>query len=93
MSVNFEEREAMKALRGHLSKRATSAEFNEWMAREICEYIDQLRNRLDLAKEGIECAHRSLDDIGAPREDAGGNQYSIIGRVRAKYQSELGETP
>jgi thioesterase domain-containing protein len=38
----YEEREAMKALRGKLSKRATSSEFNEWMAREICEYIDAL---------------------------------------------------
>jgi hypothetical protein len=40
--IDYEAREAMQALRGKLSKRATSAEFNEWMAREVCEYIDHL---------------------------------------------------
>jgi hypothetical protein len=30
-------------LRGPLSQRATSAEFNEWQAREVVAYIDQLR--------------------------------------------------
>lgn len=40
--IDYEAREAMQALRGKLSARATSSEFNEWMAREICEYIDHL---------------------------------------------------
>jgi hypothetical protein len=82
--VEYEERAAMRALRGKISKRATSAEFNEWMAREVCEYIDRLRNQLDIAREDIMCTHMSLDDIGAPR-DIGGNQLSIIGRVQARY--------
>ena len=34
---------AVRLLRGPLSKRATSAEFNEWQAREVIEYIDGLR--------------------------------------------------
>lgn len=42
----YENRKTMKALRGPLSRRATSAEFNEWCAREVAEYIDQLRARL-----------------------------------------------
>jgi len=46
MTIDYENREAMKALRGKLSKRATSSEFNEWMAREICEYIDHLTTAL-----------------------------------------------
>lgn len=39
----LEEPEAMKLLRGPLSRRATSAEFNEWQARDIVEYVDRLR--------------------------------------------------
>jgi hypothetical protein len=45
--LDYEHRESMKALRGPLSQRATSAQFNEWMAREVCEYIDHLRRRLE----------------------------------------------
>jgi SOS-response transcriptional repressor LexA len=50
------------------------------------EEIDSLRNQLEIAKEDIECAHMSLDDVGAPRE-IDGKPLSIIGRVRAKYES------
>ena len=32
----------MALLRGPLSQRATSAEFNEWQAREIVSYVDRL---------------------------------------------------
>jgi Lar family restriction alleviation protein len=34
---------AVRLLRGPLSKRASSAEFKEWQAREVIEYIDGLR--------------------------------------------------
>ena len=33
---------AVALLRGPLSKRATSAEFNEWQAREVVAYIDAI---------------------------------------------------
>ncbi len=41
----------MVLLRGPLSKRATSAEFNEWQAREIVAYIDRLIKMLERAAE------------------------------------------
>ena len=46
-TIDYETTEAMKSLRGPLSNRATSVEFNEWMARDIVDYIDGLRTRLD----------------------------------------------
>lgn len=77
--VNYEERDAMKALRGPLSKRATSAEFNEWMAREVCEYIDQLRNRLDLAafKQRLERDDTNEQELG----DATQRAIKIVRRL------------
>lgn len=53
MTTDYENREAMKALRGPVSRRATSSEFNEWMAREVCEYVDALKAELAEAKETI----------------------------------------
>jgi hypothetical protein len=41
-TISSDEPEAVKLLRGQLSKRATSAEFNEWQAREVVAYIDSL---------------------------------------------------
>lgn len=51
-----------------------------------CPYCkaDSLSNQLELAREDIECAHLSLDDMGASRE-RDGKPLSIIGRVMAKY--------
>jgi len=37
-----EEPNAVTSLRGPLSRRATSAEFNEWSARDVVSYIDAL---------------------------------------------------
>jgi hypothetical protein len=60
--INYEEREAMRLLRGKLSQRATSAEFNEWMAREVCEYINALRRRVEAM-----CQHQANPkDVGDP---------------------------
>jgi hypothetical protein len=41
-SEGVTEPEAVALLRGPLSKRSTSAEFNEWQARDVVEYIDRL---------------------------------------------------
>lgn len=41
--MTIKEPDAVAVLRGPMSKRATSAEFNEWMAREVVDYIDALR--------------------------------------------------
>jgi hypothetical protein len=45
------EPEAVKFLRETLTKRATSAEFNEWQARDIVAYIDDLVRRRTPANE------------------------------------------
>jgi len=59
IKVDYETRDAMQALRGKLSQRATSAEFNEWSAREVCEYIDILKADLEEAKGIIgDCQQR-----------------------------------
>jgi hypothetical protein len=59
---HYEDREAMRLLRGPLSRRATSAEFNEWMAREVCEYIDTLRRQVK-----SHCPHVANEkDFGDP---------------------------
>ncbi len=62
--MNYEERSAMKTLRGVMSNRATSAEFNEWSAREVCEYVDKLRAEVAEGREIItqllECV--TIDD-------------------------------
>jgi len=53
-----DEPRAVQMLRGPLSKRATSAEFNEWMARDVVEYIDALSC---LAGEGWRPKVKPLD--------------------------------
>jgi hypothetical protein len=62
--IDYEDRDAMKALRGKLSHRATSSEFNEWMAREICEYIDALRQLLEERKPRPQPADDWHEDLG-----------------------------
>lgn len=62
MRTDYESRESMVKLRGPLSRRATSAEFNEWMAREVCEYIDHLRRQVEAL-----CTHEpNRQDVGDP---------------------------
>lgn len=63
MVIDYESRDAMKALRGPLSNRATSAEFNEWSAREVCEYIDTLQALVSEAREMVADAARIIPAI------------------------------
>jgi hypothetical protein len=44
----------MALLRGRLSQRATSAEFNEWQALEIVAYVDRLGSALSSLRERVE---------------------------------------
>lgn len=49
VAVKAKEPDAVTLLRGPLSRRATSAEFNEWQAREVVMYIDTLVRALKYA--------------------------------------------
>jgi hypothetical protein len=52
--------------------------------------LTEVRRR-EHAEEDRDCAHMILDDMKVPREDSGGNRYSLVGRINlaiAKAQSE-----
>ena len=49
---------------------------------DVYEEIDMLLNMINLLEEDLECVHMYLDDIGAPRKDADGEEYSIVGRIK-----------
>ena len=63
---------AVALLRGPLSKRATSAEFNEWQAREVVAYIDRLLAASPTSTEGagVKPTHRHVKR---------GTTYTLIG--------------
>ena len=45
-------------------------------------------NRREHAEEELECAHRSLDKLGAPRE-RDGEKLSIVGRIYAAVEAAI----
>lgn len=49
--------EGEKALRGHMSEKALTASFNEWMARDLVGIIDDLRERSVAAEKLAEAAY------------------------------------
>lgn len=76
LRARYEDTQAMRALRGQLSKTATSHEFNEWMARDVVEYVDALLARVTalekvlepFAEQWDECERYNREWPRAPRE-------------------------
>jgi hypothetical protein len=77
----------MALLRGPLSKRATSAEFNEWQAREIVAYVDRLRSALT----AIPAAR--VGEVAGWRHRHTGAVVTTIDRdeILARLRPELGD--
>ncbi len=48
-------------------------------------------NKIELLKEDLECVHKYLDDINAPRADKDGKVYSIVGRIIEALSTKAGE--
>lgn len=46
---------------------------------------DMKDNAIELLKEDIECVHKLLDQLDAPRKDEEGTPYSINGRISALF--------
>ena len=98
MSEDYEARKAMRALRGKLSKRATSSEFNEWMAREVCEYIDALRSGNEKLKVALEpfledCTEDVMEDWQGASDDEYVDLTVKIGAIRRAVRLVNEEPP
>ncbi len=46
-------------------------------------------NKISLLEEDLECVHKYLDDLEAPRVDKDGMVYSIVGRIKALFTENL----
>lgn len=86
---------AVALLRGPLSKRATSAEFNEWQAREVVAYIDRLRAASPrvAAPEGwpdvgylMSIIDAAIEDGFDPDEDG-----PLLDQIRAELKAAIPE--
>lgn len=64
LRARYEDTQAMRALRGQLSKTATSHEFNEWMARDVVEYVDALLARVTALEKALADFAQRIDNDG-----------------------------
>jgi hypothetical protein len=55
---------------------------NEGNKNEMVERLGYLSPDLEHHAEEYECAMMVLDDMNIPREDKGGNTYSLVGRIK-----------
>ena len=79
--MQVSEPEAVKLLRGPLSKRATSAEFNEWQAREVVAYIDRLQAAASVPPDnGVAVEVLEWEEVSSRIFDAKG----VVGLYRVK---------
>lgn len=53
------------------------------------EDIELLKNKCDLLTEDLECIHLYLDNMGAPRKDNNGVDFSIVGRIKYLLWCEM----
>lgn len=79
------EPDAVSLLRGPLSKRATSAEFNEWQAREVVSYIDQLR-ALTLPPQGVREA--ALEEAATIARHVGG-EFNMLQNDNVEREANI----
>ena len=74
---------AVALLRGPLSKRATSAEFNEWQAREVVAYIDRLLAASPIVAAPEELSYTRIIEIVndcTERMKRGGESHRMLAR-------------
>jgi hypothetical protein len=50
--------------------------------KELIEEISTLKNKLELAREDLECVHLFLDELGSERVSITGREISVVGRIR-----------
>lgn len=51
-------------------------------------------NKIMLLEEDLWCVHKYLDDLGLPRADKDGKEYSIVGRIKRleeRYLKQMSE--